>query len=56
VTSFTLQSEGYAPGPQWGEQLAQGVFHVEYEFGPDADSNIIFAKSFEGGMRFDSAD
>ncbi len=56
VTSFTLQSEGYAPGPQWGEQLAQGVFHIEYEFGPDADINIIFAKSFEGGMRFDSAD
>ncbi|MET9258890.1 hypothetical protein [Amycolatopsis sp. NPDC004079] len=54
-TWFTLQSEAYPASPERGEQLAHGVFRIEYEFAPGDGVNISFTKSFEGSMRFDSA-
>src|SRR6185503_9521592 len=56
LARYQLLSDGRSPGPQWGEQLAQGVFYFEYEFdfpGPDIAPT---KKTWEGGLRFDSAD
>ncbi|WP_410580725.1 hypothetical protein, partial [Amycolatopsis sp. lyj-108] len=49
-----LLSDGYQPGAEFGEQLAQGVFKFEYEFTPKRDIDLK-SVSPEGGLRFDSA-
>ncbi|OXM43411.1 NucA/NucB deoxyribonuclease domain-containing protein [Amycolatopsis alba] len=51
---FDLLSDGYQPGAEFGEQLAQGVFKFEYEFTPKRDVDLK-SVSPEGGLRFDSA-
>lgn len=53
---YELFSDGRNPGPQYGEQLAQGVFHFEYDFDFPGVNTDPSKKSYEGGLRFDSAD
>lgn len=53
---YELFSEGQPPGPQYGEQIAQGVFHFEYDFDFPGVNTDPSKKSYEGGLRFDSAD
>jgi hypothetical protein len=52
---FDLASQALPPDPHWGEQIATGVFHIEYEFSLPWFFQFIDTESPEGGMRFDSA-
>ncbi|WP_125689741.1 hypothetical protein [Amycolatopsis sp. WAC 04169] len=52
---YELFSEGQTPSVQYGEQLAQGVFHFEYDFDFPGVNTDPTKKTYEGGLRFDSA-
>ncbi|MFE0804072.1 hypothetical protein [Streptomyces sp. NPDC058812] len=52
---FDIASQAISSDPLWGEQIATGVFHIEYEFDLPWYFQIIDTESPEGGMRFDSA-
>lgn len=55
TAEFSLSSEGLPPSPALGEQIATGVFHIEYDFDIPWYIQFIDTESPEGGMRFDSA-
>jgi hypothetical protein len=53
--SFELRSQASPPSASNGEQIATGVFHIEYDFHLPWYFQFIDTQSPEGGMRFDSA-
>ncbi|MFF0175115.1 PKD domain-containing protein [Micromonospora profundi] len=53
---FELMSDAREPAAANGEQIATGVFHIEYDFDlPGWYFQFVDTESEEGGMRFDSA-
>ena len=54
--NFDIGSEGVAPGPEKGEQVAVGEFKFDYDFEiPGGWFQFLDPESPTGGMRFDSA-
>ncbi|MDT7783275.1 MAG: hypothetical protein QOF58_1694 [Pseudonocardiales bacterium] len=56
LAKYQLLSDGRRPDPRWGEQIAQGVFHFVYDFDFPGPNTPASKRTWEGGLRFDSAD